>query len=339
MTPNSHAMLGLNTKESVANHDLQSMTRILITGAGGFVGSYLIKELLHDQSHDIYGSVYRATSDIATLLDSTHIIEGDLSDFVFTKNLLATVKPDIVYHLAALSVVGSSVDKAVSVMNTNTTISYNVLEAIRLVVPQARVVAIASANVYGAVLDATTPINEDFPLRPLNPYAVSKVSQEMLALMYHLAYALDIVILRPFNHTGIGQTTEFVIPKLAEQFANIEKSLIPPVIEIGNLDTVRDFTDVRDMVHAYALAGTHAKSGQVYNLGSGVGHTIKEILAILQSLSSMKVEVIVKDDLVRPADVPILICDATKFTSLTGWKPTIDLKSTISDILNYYRGI
>lgn len=315
------------------------MKKILITGAGGFVGTYLIKELATNSKNEIYGSVFSATSDISTLLDSSHIIEGDLSDFAFTKNLLETVKPDIVYHLAALSVVGSSVDKAVSVMNTNTTISYNVLEAVRLVVPQARVVAIASANAYGAVLDTSKPINEDFPIRPLNPYAVSKVTQEMLALMYHLAYGMDIVILRPFNHTGIGQTTEFVIPKLAEQFAKIEKSLASPVIEVGNLDTVRDFTDVRDMVHAYALAGEHGVSGEVYNLGSGVGHTIKEILDILQSLSSVKVEIQVKDDLVRTADVPVLICDASKFASLTSWKPTIDLKTTVSDILNYYRGI
>ncbi|MFZ2200148.1 MAG: GDP-mannose 4,6-dehydratase [Microgenomates group bacterium] len=313
------------------------MTKILITGAGGFVGTYLIKELQKSEGNEIYGAVFAASSDITSLLPSDHIVEGDLSDSNFATQLVQTAMPDIVYHLAALSVVGSSVDKAVSVMNTNTTISYNILEAVKNIAPKARFIAIASANEYGAVEDVSKPIGEDTPLRPLNPYAVSKVSQEMLALMYQLAYGLDVVILRPFNHTGIGQTTEFVIPKLAEQFARIEKGQIGPVIEVGNLDTVRDFTDVRDMVSAYALAGQSGKSGEIYNLGSGTGHTIKEILDVLQSLSAVKVEIKVKDELVRSADVPILICDSSKFSALTGWKPTITLNQTISDILNYYR--
>jgi GDP-4-dehydro-6-deoxy-D-mannose reductase len=160
----------------------------------------------------------------------------------------------------------------------------------------------------------------------------------MLALMYHLAYGLDVIILRPFNHTGIGQTTEFVIPRLAEQFAKIAKGELPPVLEVGNLDSVRDFTDVRDMVRAYVLAGSSATSGDIYNLGSGVGHTIKEILEILEELIGKKVIVKIKEDLVRTADVPVLIADCAKFRGLTGWAPRIHLKTTISDILNYYKG-
>jgi GDP-4-dehydro-6-deoxy-D-mannose reductase len=223
-------------------------------------------------------------------------------------------------------------------MNTNTTISFNVLEAIRLHAPAARTVAICSANEYGAVEDSSKPIDESTPLRPLNPYAVSKVTQEMLALMYHLAYAMDIVILRPFNHTGIGQTTEFVIPRLAQQFAKIAKGEIPPIIEVGNLDSVRDFTDVRDIVRGYALAGTSAKSGSIYNLGSGVGYSIKDILAIFEELIGKKVIIKVKEELVRSFDVPILIADCTKFRAESGWAPRIELKTTISDILNYYKG-
>lgn len=315
------------------------MKKVLITGAGGFVGTYLIKELQKSSKFEIYGAVFSATSDISSLLPSDHIIEGDLGDYTFAEDLVKKSSPDVVYHLAALSVVGTSESKALSVMNANTTISYNILEAVKNFAPNARFIAIASANVYGAVEDTRKSIDESFPLRPLNPYAVSKVSQEMLATMYCLAYDLDVVILRPFNHTGIGQTTDFVIPKLAEQFAQIEKGKIKSVIEVGNLGTVRDFTDVRDIVGAYTLAAKSGKSGQIYNLGSGIGHTIKEILDILQSLSPVKVEVNVKEDLVRTADVPVLICDSSKFASLTGWKPTIDLKTTVSDILNYYRGI
>lgn len=314
------------------------MKKILITGAGGFVGTYLIKELQKSSDVEIFGAVFKSTSDITSLLPPDHIIEGDLSDSQFATSLVERSRPDVVYHLAALSVVGSSVDKAVSVMNANTTISYNILEAQRVIAPTARFIAVASANEYGAVAAADKPITESTPLRPLNPYAVSKVAQEMLATMYHLAYGLDVVVLRPFNHTGIGQTTEFVIPKLAEQFARIERGEQPPVIEVGNLDSIRDFTDVRDMVRAYVLAASHAQPGEIYNLGSGTGHTIREILDILQSLSKTKVEIKVQEDLVRTADVPSLICDATKFASLSGWKPEISLNQTISDILNYYRG-
>lgn len=314
------------------------MKKILITGAGGFVGTYLIKELQKSADFEIYGAVFSATSDISSLLPSDHIIEGDLSDYNFAADLVKKSAPDVVYHLAALSVVGTSESKALSVMNTNTTISYNILEAVKSFAPKARFIAIASANVYGAVEDTSKPIDESLPLRPLNPYAVSKVSQEMLATMYCLAYGLDVVIVRPFNHTGIGQTTDFVIPKLAQQFARIEKGEVEPVIKVGNLDTVRDFTDVRDMVEAYALAAQSGKSGQIYNLGSGTGHTIKEILDILQSLSPAKVEIKVKEELVRTADVPVLICDASKFNKVTGWTAKTSLNQTVSDILNYYRG-
>lgn len=314
------------------------MKKVLITGAGGFVGTYLIKELQKSADFEIYGAVFSATSDISSLLPSDHIIEGDLSDYNFASDLVKKSAPDVVYHLAALSVVGTSESKALSVMNTNTTISYNILEAVKSFAPSARFIAIASANVYGAVEDTSKPIDESLPLRPLNPYAVSKVSQEMLAIMYNLAYGLDVVIVRPFNHTGIGQTTDFVIPKLAEQFARIEKGEIVPVIEVGNLDTVRDFTDVRDMVEAYALAAQSGKIGQIYNLGSGTGHTIKEILDILQSLSPAKVEIKIKEELVRTADVPVLICDASKFNKATGWTAKTSLNQTVSDILNYYRG-
>ena len=255
----------------------------------------------------------------------------------FARSLIQKTQPNIIFHLAALSVVGTSVDKAISVMNTNTTISYSVLEAVKAMVPTARFVAICSANEYGAVEDLSHPIHESTPLRPLNPYAVSKVTQEMLSTMYGLAYGLDTVILRPFNHTGIGQTTDFVIPNLASQFAQIEKGTIPPIIELGNLGTIRDFTDVRDMVRAYVLAAGNCKSGEIYNIGSGEGHTISEIVSIFQSLSKVKVEIKTNPSLVRKADVPVLIADSSKFRAETGWKPTISLLETISDILNSYR--
>ncbi|MBP9670380.1 GDP-mannose 4,6-dehydratase [Candidatus Woesebacteria bacterium] len=313
------------------------MKKILVTGAGGFVGTHLIRALTKVADLEVFATVYQSTSDIQSLLDSDHIYSGDLTNYEFTSTLIKSVMPDVIYHLAALSVVHNSHEKALALMNGNTTISYNLLEATRLLAPNARFVAICSANVYGAVEDTVHPISESTPIRPLNAYAVSKVMQEMLALQYYLAYALDVVILRPFNHTGPGQTTDFVIPRLAEQFAKIEQGKIAPIIEVGNLDSVRDFTDVRDMVEAYILAGEKAKSGEIYNIGSGKGYTVKQILEILETLSKSKVEIKVNQALVRASDVPVLIADSSKFSHLTDWKPKISLEETISDILDSYR--
>lgn len=313
------------------------MQRVLITGAGGFVGTHLIKELKQNPDCEIFASVYKATSDISEIIDENHIFAGDLTDYDFAKSLVDSTDPAVIYHLAALSVVHNSASQATTVMGSNATISYNILEAMKTHAPHARFIAISSGNVYGAVQDPRTPVAESAPLRPLNPYAVSKVTQEMLALQYYLAYGLDIVILRPFNHTGVGQTRDFVIPRLAYQFVQCEKKLSEPVIEVGNLDTIRDFTDVSDMVRAYILAAAKCQSGEIYNIGTGVGHTISQVIDLLKQLSQTQVEIKVVDKLVRASDVPVLIADATKFKQVTHWEPQRSLEQTISDILAYYR--
>ena len=311
--------------------------KILITGAGGFVGTYLIRQLQKKTDNEIYGAVYKSTSDISSLLPQNHILEGDLTDFAVAESHLQTVQPDIIYHLAALSVVGNSFANAIKVINTNTNLSFNLFEAARLIVPKARIINICSANVYGAVLDSSRPLTESTPFRPLNPYSVSKINQEMLGLEYHLTYGSDMIALRPFNHTGIGQTTDFLIPRLAQQFAAIEKGQLAPTIEIGNLDSIRDFSDVRDMVSAYVLAAESCLAGEAYNIGSGKGYKVSQVIDIFQSLSQAKVEIKVKKDLVRSADVPALVADFTKFKEATGYFPVISLERTISDILDFYR--
>jgi len=311
--------------------------KIFITGAGGFVGTYLIRQLQKKADNEIYGAVYKSTSDISSLLPNDHILEGDLTDFAVAESHLQTIQPNIIYHLAALSVVGNSFSNATKVINTNTNLSFNLFEAARLIVPKARIINICSANVYGAVTDSSHPLTELTPFRPLNPYAVSKINQEMLGLEYHLTYGSDVIALRPFNHTGIGQTTDFLIPRLAQQFAAIEKGQLAPTIEIGNLDSIRDFSDVRDMVRAYVLAAESCLAGEAYNIGSGKGYKVSQVIDIFQSLSQAKVEIKVKKDLVRSADVPALIADFTKFKEATGYFPVISLERTISDILDFYR--
>lgn len=310
--------------------------KILITGAGGFVGTYLIKELQKNANNEIYGAVYKSTSDISTLLPSDHIMTGDLTDFSFAEKLIKTTTPDLIYHLAAISIVTDDPSQTTEVMNINTTLTFNVLESTKLHAPKTRFVSVCSANVYGLVNDSDLPIDESTPLRPLNAYAVSKITEEMLSLEYHLAHGLDMVILRPFNHTGPGQTTNFLIPTLAKQFIAIEKGA-EAVIEVGNTESSRDYTDVRDMARAYVLAGEKCISGEVYNIGSGHSYKTSLIIEMFQEITGIKVTTKEKDNLVRKSDVPILVANASKFSDLTAWKPSIPLQKTISDILDNYR--
>jgi len=314
-----------------------SSKRILITGAGGFVGSYLIKELQKNVNNEIYGSVYQSSSGIVDLLPSDHILTGDLTKLDVASSHLQAAKPDVIYHLAALSVVHNSTENALATLQGNTAISYNLFEAIRTHTPHTRTLAICSANVYGAVSINSIPIKETTLLRPLNPYAVSKITQEMIALQSHLSYGIDVVILRPFNHSGPGQTQDFVLPKLARQIVEIEHESKLPVLELGSGSAIRDFTDVRDMVKAYVLAETTCLSGEIYNIGSGIGTSIRSIADIFASLSKKTLKIVEKPELSRSADVPSLVADTRKFKELTGYFPVISLERTISDILDYER--
>jgi GDP-4-dehydro-6-deoxy-D-mannose reductase len=313
-----------------------SRRRILVTGGGGFVGKYLLAALAQLQGVELFTSVYHATSDVTDLLPPDHIFEGDLTEYARVEAMVNVARPDLIYHLAALSVVHNSAAQATKIMADNTTLTYNLLEAVRIHAPRARLIAISSANIYGQVVDGSRPLDESTPLRPLNAYAVSKISQEMLALQYHLAYGLDVVILRPFNHTGPGQTTDFVIPALAAQFVQIEQGA-EPVIHVGNTHTVRDFTDVTDMVSAYVKAAESCLPGEIYNIGSGVGHTIGEAIEILEQETGRTVTQITDPDKVRVGDVPILIADARKFRDTTSWLPTVPFETTLRRIIEYYR--
>lgn len=310
--------------------------KVLVTGAGGFVGLYLVKALLKE-GHTVYTSTYSANPELAELLPTEQIIQGDLTDFAYTRACLETSRPEVIYHLAALSVTHTDPAAAKTTLTNNLVLQFNLLEAMRLTTPQAKLIAVCSGGVYGVVNEDELPIGESVTPRPLNAYAVSKLSQEYLALQYHYAYQLEVVILRPFNHTGPGQTDQFVVPALAKQFAQIKAGQKEPVIEVGNLTTARDFTDVQDMVEAYLLAAKHGQSGEIYNLGSGVSHSIGDILNELKILSG--IEVVIKEDptRVRGVDVPNLVADSRKFCELTGWQPTISFSQTLSDVLKYWQ--
>ena len=186
-----------------------------------------------------------------------------------------------------------------------------------------------SSEEYGLVLPDEMPIRESNPLRPLSPYAVSKVAQDMLAYQYFRSYGMKTVRTRGFNHTGPRRGDVFVSSNFAKQIASIEAGLQEPVIRVGNLDAVRDFTDVRDMVRAYWLAVTKATPGEVYNLGSGRGITIRALLDLLIGMSDAKVEIEIDPERLRPSDVEVLLADSSKFHAETGWEPVIPLETTL----------
>jgi GDP-4-dehydro-6-deoxy-D-mannose reductase len=309
--------------------------KILVTGASGFVGQYLVQAI--ENKENIWAAVFGNGDNLKPLLSADHIISGDLTDAHFTERLIQSVQPDTIYHLAALSVVQDSVEKAGSVLSSNLVLQYNLLESVRLHSPSARIVAICSAQEYGLVGESDIPINESTPLRPLNPYAVSKLAQDMLTYQYYLAYGMDVIRLRPFNHTGPGQTTDFVIPALAKQFAEIKAGTKKPVIDIGNIESTRDFTDVRDIVRAYVAAAEQCVAGEVYNIGYGKGITVSEVINLFQEIADVKVDVVTHPERIRHADVPVLLSDSSKFRTATGWHPVVPFRETLESVYNYYR--
>lgn len=317
------------------------MKKVLITGITGFVGQHLAHHLL-SKNYELVGT-YRSESNLDFFGDLKNKISFkkiDLNNAEAVAETLLSERPDVIFHLAAQASPSLSFQSPIETLTNNITSEFSLLEALKVNNMQdTRVMIVSTGEIYGMVTPADIPVDEETPLRPASPYAVSKLAQDYLSLQYHLAYKLDIVRLRPFNHIGPGQKAGFVVADFAKQIAEIEKELKEPVISVGNLDAKRDFTDVRDMVRAYGLAIEKCVSGEVYNLGSGASHSIADILAMLLANANRKIEIKVDPERFRPVDVPEIVCDNTKFTSLTQWKPEISLETTLKDVLDYWRNI
>ena len=253
------------------------------------------------------------------------------------QSVLAEVRPDYIFHLAAQSYVPASWRAPSETLMTNLLGQTNLFEAVRILGLDPVIQIAGSSEEYGLVLPDEVPIKESNPLRPLSPYAVSKVAQDLLAYQYFRSYGMKTIRTRGFNHTGPRRGEVFVTSNFAKQIASIEAGLKEPIIRVGNLDAQRDFTDVRDMVRAYWLAVTKATPGEVYNLASGKAVTIRELLDRLLALSDTEVDVQVDPERLRPSDVEILLGDFSKFRSDTGWEPTIPLDQTLKDTLDYWR--
>ena len=313
--------------------------RALITGITGFAGSHLAEYLLeHQPQVEVFGTRrWRSPMDnVAHLEGKVTFLEMDMADYNSVHNVLAKSRPDFIFHLAAQSFVPTSWSAPVSTFETNISGQINIFEAVRRLELDPVIQIACSSEEYGLVHPDETPITEENPLRPLSPYAVSKVSQDYLGYQYFQSYGIKAIRTRGFNHTGPRRGEVFVTSNFAKQLARIKAGLAEPVIRVGNLDAVRDFTDVRDTVRAYWLAVNKAKPGEVYNICSGSGITIRELLDRLIVLAEVDVTIEPDPERMRPSDVEILLGDCSKFHRDTGWEPKIPFDQTLRDIVDYW---
>ena len=343
--------------------------RVLITGVNGMAGSHLADFLVDMAGVEVFGMYRRFTTmdnleDLrranrlvlvgenaaikspAQLADviaqqqrpgALHLIEAELTDPYSMQTLVGGVRPERIFHLAAQSFVASSWTYPVETLQVNVIGQVHLLEAVRAAGIDPLIHIAGSSEEYGAARPEEMPLKETTPLRPMSPYAVSKVAQEMLAFQYRYSYGLRTVVTRAFNHTGPRRGDSFVTSNFAKQIAQIERGLHPPKIMVGNLNAQRDWTDVRDTVRAYWLALEKGEPGEVYNIGTGVPHSVRDMLQTLLSFSEVPVQVVEDQARLRPSDLEVLQADAAKFRSLTGWEPLIPFSETLSDLLDYWR--
>ncbi len=314
--------------------------RILITGVTGFVGSHFAEYALARGVEVVASYRWRSnTENIEHIRHRLELVECNLRDMSSAHHLVEVARADRIIHLAAQSFVGTSWQAPAETFMTNTVSQVNLLEAVRARSPHARFLVIGSSEEYGFVTEEELPITEANPLRPLSPYAVSKVAQDLMGYQYFKSYGMHIVRSRAFNHEGPRRGDVFVTSNFARQIAEIERGLRPPVIAVGDLKSRRDYTDVRDIVRGYWLLLEQGEPGEVYNLCSGRAWVIQDILDFL--LAQARVQGIsVREDpaRLRPSDVPVLRGDATKALTAVGWRPEIPFEHTLRDILDYWRG-
>lgn len=317
---------------------MSNKKRAFITGITGFVGSHLA-ELLLREGLEVYGLCrWRSrTENIETIKEKINLVEGDLLDLTSLQRAMIDIRPDFVFHLAGQSFVPASWASPAATFEINVVGSCNLFEAIRAAKIDPVIQIACSSEEYGLVKEDEVPIKESNPLRPLSPYGVSKIALDYMGYQYYQSYKMKIIRTRAFNHTGPRRGEVFVCSSFAKQIAEAEAGLRKPILLVGNLEAIRDFTDVRDMVRAYWLAVLKGKPGEVYNIAQGKGVKIREVLDLLLSMSRIKIEVKQDPAKMRPSDVPILIGEAEKFRKRTGWKPEIPFHKTLEDILNYWR--
>lgn len=319
-----------------------SKKRVLITGITGFVGSHMADFLLTQADVTLFG-MKRMTSRLRNVhhlpAGGVTFLDADLTDPVSINKVVSSCRPDEIYHFAALSWVTPSWDQPSSYMNVNAIGTINLFEAMRSAGLKARVLISCTPEEYGDVEIDNIPITEDTRLHPINPYAASKVAQDMVCLTYAASYGFDVVRTRAFNHEGARRDILGANASFAYQIARIERGMQSPVIKVGNLEATRNFTDVRDTVKAYHSVMEKGRSGEMYLIGTQQIYTMKECLETLISLSAKAKEIRYEVDpsRVRPTELKTFIGKFDKIEALSGWKPTISFRETLQWVLDYWR--
>jgi GDP-4-dehydro-6-deoxy-D-mannose reductase len=303
--------------------------KILVTGATGFVGGHLTALLKHGDD-EVYGTTFEDT-------DDPYLRQLDLTDSESVDGLIAEIRPDVVYHLAAFASTAMSFKQPVLAIGSTVAIQVNLYEACLKVELSPRILVVSSGQLYGSVEGSALPIKETHKLDMASPYAVAKVGQENL-VEYYEKRGFESVLARPFNHVGPGQQPGFLVPDLAKQIAELELESGEAVMKVGNLTPKRDFTDVRDVVRAYQLLAEKGKASEVYNVCTGRSIAGQKILDTLLAQSKKKIRTVEDPERMRPADIMDLYGDAGKLRKQTGWEPEIRIEQTLEDTLKYWRG-
>lgn len=308
--------------------------RVLVTGGGGFVGRYLVPHLAA-RGHEVWAGTIDMHEEIPSAVATRRL---NVTDSASMREVVAEARPDAVVHLAGISSVRRAWKTPLECLEINSLGTLRLLEAIIEVGLRPVFLSVGSAEEYGLVPEGKLPVKDKYPPQPVNPYGVTKLTQGLMAMQYGQAHGVRVIHVRAFNHLGPGQPVGFVLSDFSRQVARIEAGLQEPILRVGNLDIVRDFLDVRDVARAYALllARQDLQSG-VYQVASGKGTSLQDLLQLLLSAAAKPVQVVSDPALFRPIDVPVLVGDPTKLSSATGWQPSVQLPETVRDVLAHWR--
>jgi len=318
--------------------------RTLITGIAGFTGIHLAEYLLsqdrENDNIDLYGldTVRNVSKEAQPILDKAKVFTSNILDEEEMKKTLTEIKPDRIFHLAGLTFDPNSYQSPENFYIINVFGTINLIEAVKQVKINPLIHIACSSAEYGLILEKENPVTETNYFRPISPYGISKLAQDMVGYQYYKNYGLRIIRTRAFNITGPGEREDFVCSNFARQIALIEKGKQEPIIYVGNLNAKRDFVDIRDVVQAYWLALDKGISGEVYNLCSGKAYSIGGMLDILLGMTKKDIVVKQAPERMRPSDIPSQVGSFEKFHKQTDWKPIIPLEKTLKDLLNYWRG-
>ena len=315
--------------------------KLLITGFTGFVSQHFLELLNKEEPGSVVLGIDKNNPDFSfTNYKNLYIsFENiDLLNRSATDKLIDSFQPEFILHLASVSSVAQSWHTPLDSFVNNTNIFLNLVEQIRMKNSKCRVLSVGSSEEFGEVTEKELPLTEEHPLKPVSPYAVARVSQEMLSKIYADGFSLDIVMTRSFNHIGPGQKDVFVISSFAKQLVQLAKNESGSnTITTGNLSVIRDFVDVRDVVRAYYLLLKNGRRGEVYNICSGKGIVLKDIITTMSELLGIKVEAVVNPQLIRPNENKKVIGSYQKIKNEIGWEPEIDITKSLSDIINYWQ--